>query len=94
MTDLINHPPHYVEGRNIEPIDVIDDWQLDYYLGQVLKYISRAGRKDPSKTVEDLGKAAWYLSRKISLLTGERAVEAGLTELKRNSLWPDEDGDL
>ena len=43
--DLINKPAHYIEGREIEPIQVIEDWNLDYHLGQVLKYVSRAGRK-------------------------------------------------
>jgi hypothetical protein len=53
----INHPSHYAEGRQYEPIDVIEDWNLDFCLGNALKYISRAGRKDPAKTVEDLKKA-------------------------------------
>ena len=45
--DIINSPSHYIEGRKIEPIDVIEDWELDgdYYLGNVIKYISRYRRK-------------------------------------------------
>lgn len=62
--DKVNNPSHYVEGRDIEPIDVIDDWKLDFELGSALKYISRAGRKDDAKT--DLKKAIWYLKRELT----------------------------
>lgn len=63
MTDVINRPSHYTEDREIEPIDVIDDWELGFYEGQVLKYISRAGRKDDR--LQDLRKAKFYLDRLI-----------------------------
>ena len=49
-------------------IDAIEDWGLDFCLGNVVKYISRAGHKDSNKVVEDLKKAAWYLQRKIDFL--------------------------
>ena len=62
--DPINHPPHYTFGK-IEPLDVIEDWKLNYHLGNALKYIARAGRKDPNKKVEDLRKAVFYLEREI-----------------------------
>lgn len=65
----INHPPHYCEGRSIETIDVIENWGLDYHLGNVVKYISRAGRKGPP--LEDLQKARWYLNRAIERMKGE-----------------------
>ena len=68
MTDMVNSPAHYIEGRQYEPLNVISDWQLNYRLGSALKYISRAGRKDPSKTVEDLQKAIFYLNREIEAL--------------------------
>ena len=73
MTDMVNHPSHYVDGRQYEPLNVISDWGLNYRLGSALKYISRAGRKDPSKTVEDLQKAVFYLSREIEALEGAPA---------------------
>lgn len=66
--DPINRPSHYAEGRRYEPINVIEDWKLSYRLGNVVKYVSRAGRKDPAKTVEDLKKAQWYLNREIEAL--------------------------
>ena len=68
--DPINNPSHYAAGRKYETIDVIDDWQLGYRLGNSVKYISRAGRKDPAKTIEDLKKARWYLDREIAALEG------------------------
>lgn len=61
--DLVNKPAHYVEGRTHEPIDVIEDWELGYCLGQVIKYVSRAGRKGDA--LEDLRKAEFYLQRQI-----------------------------
>ena len=65
--DNVNHPSHYTDG-NIEVIDFIEDKNLPYHLGNAVKYISRAGKKDPEKTAEDLQKAVWYLNRYIELL--------------------------
>ena len=65
--DNVNHPAHYTDG-NIEVIDFIEDKNLPYHLGNAVKYISRAGEKDPEKTAEDLRKAVWYLDRYIEKL--------------------------
>ena len=68
--DIINKPSHYCEGRKFEPIDVISDW-FDYKsfcLGNAIKYISRAGRKDD--IVHDLKKAQFYLNYVIKRLEG------------------------
>jgi hypothetical protein len=62
--DLVNHPPHYKTG-GIETIDFIEAKDLNYRLGNVVKYVSRAGRKN-SDPVQDLEKAAWYLQREIA----------------------------
>lgn len=62
--DTVNHPSHYTDGK-IEPIDYIEDKGLDFHLGNAVKYISRAGKKDPATKVEDLKKAVWYLAREI-----------------------------
>jgi hypothetical protein len=67
MQDQVNHPAHYTDGK-IEVIDYIEDKKLCFHLGNCVKYISRAGKKDPAKTVEDLEKAKWYLQRKIDSL--------------------------
>lgn len=65
--DMVNHPPHYTFGK-FEVIDVIEDWGLGFSLGNAVKYIARAGRKDPERTLEDLQKARWYLEREIARL--------------------------
>lgn len=62
--DSVNHPSHYTSGK-IEVIEAIEDWELNFHRGQVIKYVARAGKKDPTKTLEDLKKAAWYLNREI-----------------------------
>jgi hypothetical protein len=64
--DSIHRPAHYAEGRIYEPIAVIEDWDLNYRLGNTVKYISRAGRKQ--NALEDLKKARWYLDREIDRL--------------------------
>nr|DAP36521.1 MAG TPA: nucelotide kinase [Caudoviricetes sp.] len=60
--DDINHPSHYTQG-DIEVIDYIEDKKLGYRLGNVVKYVSRAGHKDDA--IKDLKKARWYLNREI-----------------------------
>ena len=65
--DVVNKPAHYTDG-NIEVIDFIEDKKLGFHLGNAVKYISRSGKKDPTKTVEDLQKAKWYLEREINRL--------------------------
>jgi len=65
--DPVNHPSHYTAGK-IEVIDFLEDQAFPYHLGNAVKYISRAGKKDPKKTAEDLKKAVWYLNRYIGLL--------------------------
>lgn len=62
--DQVDHPSHYNTGK-IEVIDAIEDWQLGFHLGNVVKYIARAGKKDPLKKKEDLNKALWYLKREL-----------------------------
>jgi hypothetical protein len=71
MSDVVNHPPHYADGRKYEVIDVIEDsvqFAPDAVLGglqwQVLKYMHRCWSKQSS--MEDLRKARWYLNRLIS----------------------------
>lgn len=67
MNDMVNAPPYYKDGK-IEVIEYIEDKLFDYHLGNAIKYISRAGKKNPEKTIEDLEKAIWYIKRKISIL--------------------------
>lgn len=76
INDSITHPSHYTSGK-IEVIDFITDQKLDFCLGNVVKYISRAGKKEgdenknqtiEEKTIEDLKKARFYLDYKIKIL--------------------------
>lgn len=60
--DQVNHPLHY-QGRNLEVIDVIESFDLNFSLGNAVKYILRAGKK--ANRNEDLKKAIWYLQREI-----------------------------
>lgn len=55
---------HY-KNLNPQPIEVIENWELDFHLANVLKYISRAGRKEGESELKDLEKAQVYLDRKI-----------------------------
>jgi hypothetical protein len=69
--EMVNHPNHYGGVDNAyEVIKVCEAWDLDKdaYLFNVVKYVSRAGKKDPAKELEDLKKAAFYLDRKIKKL--------------------------
>lgn len=74
--DSVNHPNHYNDG-NIEVIDFIEDKNLDFHLGNAIKYISRAGKKheqgmsNKQKEINDLRKATWYINRKIDQLKNE-----------------------
>lgn len=65
LDDPVSHPAHYCDG-GIETLDFILAKKLDFLTGQVVKYISRAGKKDPEKELEDLKKARFYLERKIA----------------------------
>jgi hypothetical protein len=64
MEEKVNNPIHYHPGT-YEAIKVINAWGLGFSLGNVLKYISRAGRKKGSHELEDLKKAQWYLNSAI-----------------------------
>lgn len=61
--DIISYPAHYIEGRNIEPITVIEEFDLCHHLACVVKYVARAGRK--TSLLNDLLKASWYLDREL-----------------------------
>ena len=62
--DAVNHPPHYNEGK-FEVIEVIEDWKMNFHLGNALKYLARAGKKKSENRNEDLEKAIWYIRREI-----------------------------
>ena len=70
LTEAVDHPPHYQSEAGIEAIDVIEAFGLGFCLGNVVKYVLRAERKNG---LEDLRKAKWYL---------ERAIERRESEMK------------
>lgn len=70
MNDNVNRPAHYTDG-GIETIDFIEAKGLDFCRGNAVKYISRAGKKDPAKEIEDLEKAKWYIDHEIERLKRE-----------------------
>lgn len=63
--EAVNHPSHYNTGK-IEVIDFIEDQNLNFCLGNAVKYISRSAHKKNAK--EDLKKAVWYIQREIDRL--------------------------
>ena len=63
--EMVDHPKHYNMGK-YEAIDVIEDWNLNFNLGNAVKYLARAGHKDD--IIEDLKKAKWYIDREIQRL--------------------------
>ena len=67
MEEQVNHPSHYNQG--IEAIDIIESWDLNFSLGNAIKYILRSSYK--GKQIEDLEKARWYIDREINRLKGD-----------------------
>lgn len=95
MNDNVNHPSHYTDGK-IEVIDFIEDKNLNFHRGNAVKYIARAGKKNPDKEVEDLEKAVWYTNREIQRISGKSqhsVIVEHLEVLKKfiNGEWVDTD---
>ncbi len=67
----VDHPKHYHSETGFEAIDVIEAWDLNFNLGNALKYIARAGHK--FDRLEDLSKAQWYLTREIERIKAEQS---------------------
>lgn len=61
--DFVNNPPHYQSLSGLQPIDIVEQFDLNFHKGNALKYILRAGKKE--NEVQDLKKAVWYLKREI-----------------------------
>jgi len=67
MKEKVDHPDHYGgENNPYEAIKIIEAWGLDFHLGNVVKYISRAGKKSEN-VLEDMQKAKWYLDRWLEI---------------------------
>lgn len=63
--EYVDHPKHYLKDSGHEVIDVINAWDLDFSLGNAIKYIARAGKKNKCKKKEDLEKAIWYIKHHL-----------------------------
>lgn len=75
--EIVDHPQHYGgEDAAHEAISVIEEWGLGFHLGNVVKYISRAGKKPDQTTISDLKKAAWYLDRYINNLEDQNVADS------------------
>lgn len=78
MSDSINHPAHYVRW----PVEVINLTERETFLiGNVLKYVLRAGAKDGATFEEDMAKARWYARRHVDNIAGRDSWQAGLDSL-------------
>lgn len=70
-SDPVSHPSHYTSRvPGIECIRVTE--HFNFNRGNAIKYIWRAGEKNPEKEIEDLEKAAWYINREIQRMKGEK----------------------
>lgn len=75
MSEQVNHPQHYGgEDNTYEAIKVIEDWGLNFNLGNTVKYIARKGKKS-NNDLEELKKAKWYLQREIDKLEKNKSNE-------------------
>lgn len=68
-SDDVNHPTHYTAYKGLEIIDLTE--QMNFNRGNAVKYVARAGLKNPETEVQDLEKAIWYIQREIQRITKE-----------------------
>ena len=76
--EQVNHPEHYGGKDNpYETIKIIDamGWGKEFCLGNVIKYVTRAGKKDNNSSKQDLNKAKWYLEHAIELIEKEKTKD-------------------
>lgn len=75
LSNAVDHPDYYGGADDTyETIKVIEAWNLGFHLGNTVKYISRAGKKDGNSATQDLKKALFYLNREIELLEKQDQV--------------------
>ena len=87
MTDNVTHPPHYADGwsNGAEVIDITEN--LNFNRGNAVKYIARAGKKNPDTEIEDLKKARWYVERELVRLgDAESAITSALAQSRQDAL--------
>jgi len=80
--EYINHPIHY-QGKSIEVIEIIDEFELSFSLGNVIKYILRSKKK--GNQLQDLEKAKWYLEHEINKLKPQpKSIQIPKSEIDEN----------
>tara|TARA_B100000214_G_scaffold281839_1_gene211484 strand:+ start:486 stop:758 length:273 start_codon:yes stop_codon:yes gene_type:complete len=75
----VNHPSHYLKDSGFEVIDVVNAWDLNFQLSNAIKYVARAGKKDPKKVIQDLEKAIWYIKYEIDRIN----INKNISKLKK-----------
>lgn len=80
----VNHPTHYQSKNGMEVIDVIDNFELNFNLGNAVKYILRCGKKD--NDIQELNKAIWYINHEIELRTKNANINTNSSYSERKLL--------
>ena len=86
---MATSPAHYTRG-SIEVWDFIRDQDLNYHLGNAIKYICRAGYKSPETKIEDLKKAIHYLENELDNTTLQESITFGSSDRIPFSVWDPE----
>lgn len=83
MNEAVDHPAHYGGKNNpYEAIKIIEAWNLGFHLGNAVKYISRAGKKDMDSELQDLKKAVWYLKRYLCIYENDKQIDGALRSVQ------------
>lgn len=82
--EWVNHPIHYQSKNGMEVIDVIDNFELNFNLGNAVKYILRCGKKD--NDIQELNKAIWYINHEIELRTKNANINTSSSYSERKLL--------
>lgn len=82
--EWVNHPTHYQSKNGMEVIDVIDNFELNFNLGNAVKYILRCGKKD--NDIQELNKAIWYINHEIELRTKNANINTNSSYSERKLL--------
>jgi hypothetical protein len=90
MKSEVYHPSHYNCGK-IEVIEFLEDQELNFHRANAVKYVCRAGRKNPNEEITDLEKAVWYLKRDIEILKSRKEDREKLRPNEMDSGWSEAD---
>lgn len=82
--EWVNHPTHYQSKNGMEVIDVIDNFELNFNLGNAVKYILRCDKKD--NDIQELNKAIWYINHEIELRTKNANINTNSSYSERKLL--------